>query len=70
MEWAKIIEAGAMIGQRPECTLLQTLPELKLALRGWQRAQGIDPDSPQKAESMSRDRLMELVEKYSEHEHA
>lgn len=70
MEWAKVIEAGAMIGQRPDTTLSQTLPELKLAIRGWQRSQGIDPDSPKEAASMSHERLLELVEKYSKHEHS
>lgn len=65
MEWAKIIEAGAMAGQRPEHTLKQTLPELKLAVRGWQRAQGADPDSQKNTKTMSYERLMELAGKYT-----
>jgi len=52
-----------MIGQRPRQTLLQTLPEMKIAMRGWQRAHGIDPDKHNTATAMSRTRLMELVEK-------
>ena len=69
MEWAKILEAGAMIGQRPEHTLGQTLPELKLAMRGWQRAHGIDPDAQRNTKPMSYGRLMELAGKYSKHEY-
>lgn len=53
-----------MIGQRPSQTCAQTLPELKIAMRGWQRARGIDPDKNNGTNAMSRTRLMELVERY------
>jgi len=53
-----------MVGQRPTETMKQTLPELKLAMRGWQRAHGIDPDKNNGTNAMSRARLMELVERY------
>jgi len=59
-----VIEAGAMIGQRPSQTFSQTLPELKIAMRGWQRAHGIDPDQHNGTNAMSRDRLNELAERY------
>lgn len=68
MEWAKIIEAGAMIGQRPAETLSQTLPELTFALRGWQRARGINPDDLQTNTPMSHERLLELAREYGHHE--
>jgi len=52
-----------MIGQSPEQTFRQTLPEMKIAMRGWQRAHGIDPDKNNGTSAMSRKRLMELVER-------
>ncbi len=54
---------GAMLGQRPDQTLKQTLPELCLALRGWQRANGVDPDKEDHSQPMSHQRLMELAER-------
>jgi hypothetical protein len=44
---------------------MQTLPELKLAVRGWQRAHGIDPDQNEGSNAMSRSRLMELAQRYN-----
>lgn len=61
------------MNQPPAHTLCQTLPELKLAFRGWQRANGTDPDSGSRrghatAQSMSLARLKTLAEKYGNHD--
>jgi len=52
-----------MIGQQPNQTMCQTLPEMKITMRGWQRAHGIDPDKNNGSNAMGRTRLMELVER-------
>ncbi|WP_286828741.1 MULTISPECIES: hypothetical protein [Kordiimonas] len=57
-----------MLGQSPRQTCRQTLPELKLRLRGWQRAHGINPDTgaarDSRAAPMTRERLLALAERY------
>lgn len=57
-----------MLGQTPQRTMQQTLPELKLAMRGWQRANGIDPDARKTGVPMTRARLMELAKRYESNE--
>ncbi|NVJ71374.1 MAG: hypothetical protein HWE08_13515 [Alphaproteobacteria bacterium] len=52
-----------MLGQRPCETMRQTLPELDLAVRGWQRANGIDPDRETPPRAMTYSRLQELAER-------
>lgn len=69
MNWGQFIEVGAMLGLSPRAVLRATLPELKFAMRGYERAHGIDPDSPgaghaANSRAMSRDRLNELLERY------
>jgi len=38
------MEIGGILGWRPDDIYRATIPELLLMFRGWQRAQGIDPD--------------------------
>lgn len=40
----------------------QTLPELRLAMRGWRRSKGLDPDIPDGSGAMDQNRLTELIE--------
>ena len=56
-----------MLGWTPRVLMKTTLPELTLAMRGYERAHGIDPDKdvmPEKPTAMSRARLVQLVERY------
>ena len=62
IDWGNVIEVGANIGQRPDQTMQQTLPELTLAIRGWRRMHGLDADDKNSGETMSRDRLMALIQ--------
>ena len=69
MNWGQFIEVGAMLGLSPKAVMRSTLPELKYAMRGYERAHGIDPDSPKAgnatgSRAMGRDRLNELLERY------
>lgn len=52
-----------MLGYSPREILQLTVPEIMLALRGWQRARGIDPDSLENSQPMTKARLMELISK-------
>jgi len=52
-----------MLGFAPRDTFLLTLPELMLCLRGWQRANGLDPNKSQHVVPMTRARLLELMDK-------
>lgn len=52
-----------MLGLSPQSLLQLTVPEVVLALRGWQRGRGIDPDTLINNPPMTRERLMELVYK-------
>ncbi|WP_417451278.1 hypothetical protein [Kordiimonas sp.] len=57
-----------MLGLSPKATLESTLPELKFAMRGYQRAHGINPDADvpaAKSRAMDRTRLNELLERYA-----
>lgn len=51
-----------MAGLSPLEIKALTLPELWIALRGWQRAHGIDPEE-KGASPMTHERLMALIEK-------
>lgn len=55
-----------MLGLSPRATLKATLPELRYAMRGYERAHGIDPDAGANpsGRAMSRARLNELLERY------
>ena len=57
--WDWTLELGGMLGWVPDTVYRATLPELMLALRGFQRARGIDPDAA--SDVMTRDRLAELL---------
>ncbi|WP_262689782.1 hypothetical protein [Kordiimonas aestuarii] len=57
-----------MLGLSPAVTLACTLPELKFAMRGYQRAHGINPDKDMpdaRSKAMSGARLNELLERYA-----
>jgi len=70
IDWGGLVELGAMLGQSPRQTFRQTLPELKLRLRGWQRANGINPDTGSDQtgapEPMTRERLLALAKRYDQ----
>lgn len=68
MDWANIIEAAAMAELRPDQTFRLTLPELRLVMRGWQRAHGLEPDKHENVKPMSRARLIELAKRYGSYE--
>jgi len=63
LNWGWLVEAGAMLGFQPADTLALTLPEMLLCMRGWQRANGVDPDKNMSVQPMTRTRLLELIEK-------
>jgi len=52
-----------MLGFRPKDIFALTVPELMLCMRGWQRANGIDPEKNQQVQPMTRARLLELMER-------
>lgn len=52
-----------MLGYSPEDVLELTVPEIILALRGWQRSRGLNPDEALSSQPMTRVRLMELISK-------
>ncbi|WP_417462858.1 hypothetical protein [Kordiimonas sp.] len=53
-----------MMGLCPLSVVKITLPELRIQMRGWQRANGINPDAERAAKAMSRSRFLELAERY------
>ena len=58
-----------MLGMSPHAVMQTTLPELKYAMRGFERAHGTDPDvasaaKPRRLRPMDRDRLNTLLERY------
>ncbi|GHF18232.1 hypothetical protein GCM10017044_10930 [Kordiimonas sediminis] len=61
LAWA--LEAGAVLGWTLPETLTATLPGLLIALRGYQRRYGIDPDAanPAVTQPMTRDDLDTMI---------
>ena len=57
---------GGILGWTPQDTAAATLPEILLAVRGWQRSMGVDPDRPQPASHtpMTRARYEDLKREY------
>ncbi len=45
INWQHIYERAAAMGWTPEVLHKATLPEMIYSFRGWQRANGIDPDA-------------------------
>lgn len=68
MEWQKILEAVVMAGVPLDAAFRLTLPELTLTFRGWQRANGINPDIPISHAPMTLSRLRTLAERYDDND--
>ena len=45
IDWRHIYERAAAMGWTPQVLQKATIPELIYSFRGWQRANGIDPDA-------------------------
>ncbi len=53
-----------MMGLGPHRVMKTTLPELRIYMRGRQRAHGINPDALRADKPMNRARFLELAERY------
>lgn len=60
IDWVSVMTTGTALGWHPAQVYAATLPELLIAVRGWQQARGIKP----KPAPMTPNRLAQLHERY------